>query len=108
MKTYPHPQLDDLPLAEVMQALADPCRIAIVRTLLEAEGRELACGEFDLGVAKATCSHHFDVLRSAGIVASRVEGTRCMTSLRKDEIETRFPGLLRLVAGEALARRRRR
>jgi len=104
MKAYPHPDLDRLPLATVMQALSDPCRIAIVRTLLEAGGRELACGEFDLGVSKATCSHHFDVLRSAGVVASRVEGTRCMTSLRRDEIDERFPGLLALVAGETPAK----
>jgi DNA-binding transcriptional ArsR family regulator len=100
MKAYPHPELDRLPLATVMQALSDPCRILIVRTLMEADDRELACGEFDLGVSKATCSHHFDVLRSAGVIASRVEGTRCMTSLRRDEIESRFPGLLHLVAGE--------
>lgn len=103
MKAYPHPELNQLPLATVMQALADPCRIAIVRTLLAADGRELACGEFDLSVSKATCSHHFDVLRAAGVVASRVEGTRCMTSLRRTEIESRFPGLLALVEVESPA-----
>lgn len=108
MKPYPNPPIEDLPLATVMQALSDPCRLAIVRTLLGADGRELACGEFDLGVAKATCSHHFDVLRRAGVVSSRVEGTRCMTSLRRAELEARFPGLLALVAGERPATRRRR
>lgn len=98
MKSYSHPALKDISLAAVMQALSDPCRVAIVRSLLSAKGRELACAEIPLEISKATRSHHFDVLRDAGVIASRCEGTKCMTSLRRRELDRRFPGLLKLVA----------
>ena len=80
-----------------MQALSDPCRIAIVRQLLQAEGRALACNEVRLKISKATRSHHFEVLRSAGIIATKVDGTKCMTSLREKDLNKHFPGLLELV-----------
>jgi DNA-binding transcriptional ArsR family regulator len=98
MKVYSHPSLDDVSLATVMQALSDPCRIAIVRALLGSD--ECACNEVPLDVSKATRSHHFDVLRDAGLVHSRVDGTKCKTSLRKVEIATKFPGLLELIANK--------
>ncbi len=98
VKAYTHPSLETIPLAAMMQALSDPCRIAIVRTLLEKARRELACNEIPLDVSKATRSHHFDVLRGAGVIFTRCEGTKCMTSLRQKELNRRFPGLLKLVA----------
>ena len=99
MKQYQHPCLNTVGLAEVMQALSDPCRLGIVRSLLEWDGKELACNEFDMDVAKATRSHHFEVLRDAGLIQSRMEGTKCMTSLRREEIERKFPGLIELLLG---------
>ncbi len=98
MKCYTHPALRDVSLSQVMQALSDPCRMAIVQQLLQSQGRALACNEVDLDISKATRSHHFEVLRSAGIISTRVEGTKCMTSLRKTELNKHFPGLLKLVA----------
>jgi DNA-binding transcriptional ArsR family regulator len=98
VKRYTHPAMRDVSLSHVLQALSDPCRIAIVQRLLQSRGRALACNEVDLDVSKATRSHHFEVLRSAGIIFTRVEGTRCMTSLRKTELNKRFPGLLKLVS----------
>ena len=95
LKDYSHPALADVTLPAVMQALSDPCRIAIVRALLERG--ELACNEVPLDISKATRSHHFAILREAGLVATRVEGTRCMSSIRRGEFEARFPGLLELV-----------
>lgn len=80
-----------------MQALSDPCRIAIVRQLLQAKGRALACNEVKLKISKATRSHHFEVLREAGIIATKVEGTKCMTSLRDRDFNKAFPGLLKIV-----------
>jgi DNA-binding transcriptional ArsR family regulator len=98
MKVYSHPSLELIPLAAVMRALSDPCRIAIVRTLLDNAGLELACNEIPLDVSKATRSHHFDVLRAAGVIYTRSEGTKCMTSLRKKDLNKRFPGLLKLIS----------
>lgn len=88
----------DVELHVVMQAMSDPCRLAIVRQLLQSKGRALACNEVELDVAKATRSHHFEVLRAAGIIFTQMDGTKCMTSVRRAELDKRFPGLLKLVS----------
>src|ERR1700748_1600084 len=97
LKTYSHPALQDVALSAVLQALADPCRIDIVRQLLRANGRARSCNEIKLKISKATRSHHFEVLRSAGIIHTKMEGTKCMTSVRRPELNKHFPGLLKLV-----------
>jgi DNA-binding transcriptional ArsR family regulator len=86
------PEIEAVELADVLQALSDPARLEIVRALA-AEG-ERQCGTFDLGLTKATRSHHFKVLRAAGVTDTRIEGTARFVSLRRDELEARFPGLL--------------
>jgi len=86
------PDVTDVSLATVMQALGDEARLAIVREL--AAAGERTCGSFDIGVSKATRSHHFKVLREAGITRTRVEGTHKYVTLRRDDLDTRFPGLL--------------
>ena len=86
------PPVEALDLTTIMGALADPSRLAIVRTLA-AEG-ERACGTFDLGLSKATRSHHFRILREAGVTVTRLEGTRRIVSLRRADLDARFPGLL--------------
>ncbi|WP_228430601.1 ArsR/SmtB family transcription factor [Baekduia soli] len=86
------PETAELDLTRVLQALGDPVRLHIVRVL--ATGGERACGTVQLEVGKATRSHHFRVLREAGITRTRVEGTHRFVSLRRDDVESRFPGLL--------------
>jgi DNA-binding transcriptional ArsR family regulator len=93
------PTADEMTLAAVMAALSDPVRVTIVREL--AARGESACGTFDLGVSKATRSHHFKVLREAGLTHTRPEGTHRMVSLRRDEVDVRFPGLLGAVLAAA-------
>jgi DNA-binding transcriptional ArsR family regulator len=105
MKAYAHPSVRELKLPGVMHALSDPVRLSIVRALLRAPDGELACNEIPLKVVKATRSHHFAVLREAGLIFTRTDGTKCMTSVRVREIEKRFPGLLDLVVKEKKARR---
>ncbi len=78
--------------ATILHALSDPVRLRIVSQL--ADGGEHTCGSLDLPVAKSTCSHHFRVLREAGVVAQRVDGKCRFNRLRSDELEQRFPGLL--------------
>ena len=80
-----------------MQALSDPCRVMIIQDLLKAKGRALACNEVKLAVSKATKSHHFEVLRASGLIFTEMNGTKCMTSLRRAELNKRFPGLLKLI-----------
>jgi DNA-binding transcriptional ArsR family regulator len=92
MKTIVQPTAGDITLPGVMGALADPVRVTIVRELA-AQG-ELVCGTLQLGVSKATRSHHLRVLREAGVTHTRVDGTRRHVSLRRDDLDARFPGLL--------------
>jgi DNA-binding transcriptional ArsR family regulator len=86
------PDIADVSLATVMQALGDEVRLAIVREL--AAAGERVCGTIELGVSKATRSHHLKVLREAGITHTRLEGTHRHVSLRTDDLDARFPGLL--------------
>ena len=92
MKPVAEPSADAITLASLMAALSDPVRVEIVRGL--AAHGETACGVFELGVTKATRSHHFRVLREAGVTHTRFEGTRRMVSLRRDDLDARFPSLL--------------
>jgi DNA-binding transcriptional ArsR family regulator len=99
MKPLSEPALDQISLPVVMGALADPVRIEIVRRLA-ADG-ETVCGTLDVGVAKATRSHHLRVLREAGVTRTRSVGTRRHVSLRRDDLDARFPGLLDAVLAAA-------
>lgn len=81
-----------LDLATILHALSDPVRLRIVAQL--SDGSERTCGSLELPVAKSTCSHHFRVLREAGVVAQRIEGKCRFNRLRSDQLEQRFPGLL--------------
>jgi DNA-binding transcriptional ArsR family regulator len=86
------PPVEDLDLTTILQALGDPVRLAIVREL--AVVGEQVCGAMDLGVSKSTRSHHFKTLREAGVTDTRIVGTHRHVSLRRDDLESRFPGLL--------------
>jgi DNA-binding transcriptional ArsR family regulator len=83
---------DTLDLATILHAMSDPIRLLIVAKL--ADGQEHACGSFGLPIAKSTSSHHFRVLREAGIVQQRIDGKRRLNRLRAEQLEQRFPGLL--------------
>ncbi|HEX2061705.1 MAG TPA: metalloregulator ArsR/SmtB family transcription factor, partial [Thermoanaerobaculia bacterium] len=84
-----------LSLPDVLYALSDPVRLKIVHHLAT-EG-ETACGVFDIDMPKSSLSHHFKVLRDAGVIATRGEGVRRMNSLRSEELDAAFPGLLNAV-----------
>jgi DNA-binding transcriptional ArsR family regulator len=87
------PTRDELRLVEVLHALSDPVRLQMVRMLDRADGA-LACVELLLPVSKSTGSHHFKVLREAGVVYCREQGTRRYYTLRRDDLDSRFPGLV--------------
>jgi DNA-binding transcriptional ArsR family regulator len=87
------PTRTELDLVEVLQALADPVRLQIVRYLADADA-PIACHEIPIPVAKSTGSHHLKVLREAGIVSAEVDGTRKYHTLRRADLDDRFPGLL--------------
>jgi DNA-binding transcriptional ArsR family regulator len=94
MRPPHHPQTESITLTGVLYALSDPARLEIVRDLQN--GREKPCSDFDQRT-KATMSHHFKVLRDAGVTHTRVDGRRRYTSLRQEDLDSRFPGLLEAV-----------
>jgi DNA-binding transcriptional ArsR family regulator len=96
-----HPGRDELELAAVLNAMSDPVRLRIVAALARAD--ECTCGSIDLPVAKSTCTHHFKVLREAGVIRQRQEGTTRLNALRREDLEARFPGLLRTILDAASA-----
>jgi DNA-binding transcriptional ArsR family regulator len=92
MRPLNHPTTENLSLVRVLHALSDPVRLALVQRL--ATTGEQACGALNLGVAKSTASHHFRVLREAGIIRMQPDGTQFINSLRREDLDRRFPGLL--------------
>jgi DNA-binding transcriptional ArsR family regulator len=94
-----HPERDELDLSAVLHALSDPVRLKIVAAL--ASDEEQACASFDVPVTKSTCTHHFKVLREAGVIHQRQEGTSRLNTLRREDLDARFPGLLESVLRSA-------
>lgn len=88
-----HPATEDLELTAVLHALSDPQRLSIVRALATV-GEPRRCGAFGLTVTKSTLTHHFRVLRRAGVIAQQEDGTAKLNSLRRVDLDARFPGLL--------------
>ncbi|SDI57778.1 ArsR/SmtB family transcription factor [Nonomuraea jiangxiensis] len=94
MRLLPHPATEDIQLTEVLRALADPVRLEIVGRLSTCG--EMTCGDAgdQLGVHKSTASHHYRTLREAGVIVSKQEGRVVYISLRRHDLDARFPGLL--------------
>ena len=95
-----HPVRDELELPAVLHALSDPVRLRIVGGLVDSER---TCGSFELPVTKSTCTHHFKVLREAGVIRQRQVGTARLNSLRREDLEARFPGVLDTILQAAAA-----
>lgn len=98
-----HPEADRIQLETVLSALADPIRLRIVHDLSLGH-EDMACTAFELPVSKSTSTHHFRVLREAGIIRQRYEGTSRMSRLREQDLQERFPGLLAAVLNAQGAR----
>lgn len=105
--TYHHPQTSELELHEVLRVLGDPIRLRITALLLD--GPETPCAPLAarLGIADSTLSHHLRQMRASGLTRTRPEGVQRLTSLREEDLDARFPGLLdwlrRALAAEYLA-----
>ncbi|NGN67301.1 helix-turn-helix transcriptional regulator [Streptomyces sp. A7024] len=95
-----HPTRDQIQLDNLFAALGNPLRLQVVRELA-ADGGERRCSSFFPEVAKSTLTHHWRVLREAGLICQRPSGRELLLSLRRDDVEARFPGLLDAVLGAA-------
>jgi len=89
------PTRRELLLTAVLYALSDEIRLGIVRQL--AKKGEQPCGVFEVDRPKSSLSHHFRVLRESGLVATRKDGKTLLNTLRSEDLEARFPGLLKAV-----------
>ncbi|MCI2420123.1 helix-turn-helix domain-containing protein [Saccharopolyspora sp. K220] len=90
-----HPEIEDVAIDDVLQALADPTRRRIVRLLIDEGDRP--CGTFGLNIAASTLSHHFRTLRKAGILRQYDSGRRRINTLRLTELDNRFPGVVHTI-----------
>lgn len=90
-----HPKAEDFELTRILSALGDPIRLTVVKSL--AENGAKACGTFPVDVPKSTMSRHFRILREAGLISMEPKATSYSNSLRREDVDSRFPGLLELV-----------
>lgn len=95
MKILYHPDREALELSSVLYALSDPNRLLLVSEL--ARCGEMTCNALPVPVAKSTLSHHVRTLREAGVVHVRIHGTQRLITLRMEDLEQRFPGLMTAV-----------
>ncbi len=92
MRELFHPAKDQLSLSSILNALGDPVRLTIIKNLANKPETTCACCQVDM--TKSALSHHFKVLREAGLIYVRIEGKQRFLSIRYEELEERFPGLL--------------
>ena len=91
--TLEHPDRNEIRIEAVLHALADPVRLTIVRELAQAD-QGIACGALDLHITKSTRTHHLRTLREAGVIHVRPEGTSRISTLRREDLDALYPGLL--------------
>jgi DNA-binding transcriptional ArsR family regulator len=90
----PHPPASALNLATILRTVGDPMRLEIVRVLSDDGPRICSELQDELGLPASTCSYHLRLLREAGVTRTRASGTLREVSLRRDDLEERFPGLV--------------
>lgn len=94
-----HPSRDEMELPTILNALSDPLRYKVIQEFVGLpDGTERTCLSFDLGVSKSTLSHHFRILRESGLVLQINRGNSRKAHLRREDLESRFPGLLDLIS----------
>jgi DNA-binding transcriptional ArsR family regulator len=99
---YRHPDRDQLRVDGVLSALGHPVRLAAVRVL--DAGGEHNCSSVlvELGIAaKSTMTHHWRVLRESGVIFQEPSGRENLLTLRRDDLDARYPGLLDAVLAGA-------
>jgi DNA-binding transcriptional ArsR family regulator len=99
MTRFVHPAKEEITLAAVLGALSDPMRLKILKKLLAMRDGGLSCSGAAPceEMAKSTLSHHFRVLRDAGLIRTTKQGVEHLNTVRWDEVNERFPGLLKTI-----------
>jgi DNA-binding transcriptional ArsR family regulator len=92
-RSLPQPDREEIRVETVLQALGEPVRLQIVRALAD-NPQGVACGEIELPVTASTRAHHLRTLREAGVLSTHTEGTRRISTLRREDLDALYPGLL--------------
>lgn len=100
--TLPHPQSDQITLAGVLAALGDPTRLSIVGRLARRNDICMTCSQFLEIAPKTSLSYHLAKLREAGVIRVEPRGTSRFVSLRREDLEGRFPGVLDSILATAV------
>ncbi len=101
---FAQPEASELDIREVLRGFSDDVRLRLIEALADGEYHPCSPEEFQIGVQKSTLSHHFKVLREAGITRTRLCGRSHQVRLRREDLDERFPGLLDAVLTAVLAR----
>jgi DNA-binding transcriptional ArsR family regulator len=108
-RMLPQPTVDSVELTTLLSALADPVRLELLRTLYRsAEPLECSTLADHVDVTAQTVSHHWRVLREAGLTSTRVEGRKRIIRIRCEDVESRFPGLLEAVLSDHTTKPKKR
>ncbi len=102
-RPFLHPPIAEIALEGILYALADPVRLGIVRTLATRNCAMNCTAAAPEDLPKSTQSHHYQVLREAGLIRSERRGTEVVNSLRCAEINEKFPGLIAKILEAAAA-----
>jgi DNA-binding transcriptional ArsR family regulator len=94
MREIRHPNTSDLDLATILRTVGDPVRLGIVRLLADDQERNCSIVGDKMDIPKSTLSYHLRLLREAGVTRTRAEGTERHVSLRREDLESVYPGLL--------------
>ncbi|MFF4154178.1 ArsR/SmtB family transcription factor [Streptomyces sp. NPDC001651] len=95
----PHPAASELTIGPILKALADDNRRRVIAELAARPEMERLCASFELPVSKSSRTHHWRVLREAGLVHQRDTGNGLYMRLRKTDLDQRFPGLIDSIVG---------
>lgn len=96
-RTLPEPSIDSFDLTVILSALADPARRALMAAMYGNSGPincSVVAESTGLDLSTATISHHYRVLREAGLTRTVTQGRTRVVTVRCDDVESRFPGLL--------------
>ncbi|MDB5490550.1 MAG: putative transcriptional regulator, arsR family [Micavibrio sp.] len=98
MVQFVHPATEDITLSGLLEALADPLRLQIVQSLMKEDSHMSCCQASPCPkIPKSTLSHHFRVLREAGLIRTTKKGVEHQNVLRLDDLNQAFPGLLKTI-----------
>lgn len=101
MSSLPHPDVDQISFPDVLATLGDETRLAIIAYLAQNEGQAMTCGQFYGLGSKTSLSYHLAKLREAGVVNVQPEGTKRLVTLRRADLDSRFPGFLDSIISNA-------